>query len=54
MLRSEVEQTRMQVSLAKRGIIRPLVSNRFKLDKATEALQMLKDRRIMGRGVINP
>ena len=31
------------VSLAKRGIIKPVVSNRFKLDQAGEALQMLKD-----------
>jgi propanol-preferring alcohol dehydrogenase len=42
------------VSLAKRGIIKPVVSNRFKLDQATEALQMLKDGKILGRGVINP
>src|SRR5438067_8841260 len=42
------------VSLAKRGVIKPLVSNRFKLDQATEALTMLKDRKILGRGVINP
>lgn len=42
------------VSLAKRGIIKPLVSNRFKLDQATEALTMLKEGKIMGRGVINP
>jgi hypothetical protein len=26
------------VSLAKRGVIKPLVSNRFKLNQATEAL----------------
>ncbi len=42
------------VSLAKRGIIKPVVSNGFKLDQATEALQMLKDGKILGRGVINP
>jgi propanol-preferring alcohol dehydrogenase len=42
------------VSLAKRDIIKPLVSNRFKLDQATEALTMLKEGKIMGRGVINP
>ena len=30
------------VSLAKRGIIKPIISNRFKLDQATEALTMLK------------
>ena len=42
------------VSLAKRGVIKPVVSNRFKLDQAGEALQMLKDGKIVGRGVINP
>jgi propanol-preferring alcohol dehydrogenase len=42
------------VSLAKRGVIKPLISNRFKLNQATEALQMLKDGRILGRGIINP
>jgi propanol-preferring alcohol dehydrogenase len=42
------------VSLAKRGVIKPVVSNRFKLDQATEALTMLKDGKIVGRGVINP
>src|SRR6266568_7554155 len=42
------------VSLAKRGVIKPVVSNRFKLDQATDALTMLKDGKIIGRGVINP
>ena len=42
------------VSLAGRGVIKPIVSNRFKLDQATEALTMLKDGKIIGRGVINP
>jgi propanol-preferring alcohol dehydrogenase len=42
------------VSLAKRGVIEPVVSNRFKLSQATEALEMLKDGKILGRGVINP
>lgn len=42
------------VSLSKRGVIKPVVSNRFKLGQATEALQMLKDGKILGRGVINP
>ena len=42
------------VSLASRGVIKPLVSNRFKLDQATEALTMLKEGKIIGRGVINP
>src|SRR5215210_1142848 len=42
------------VSLARRGVIKPLVSNRFQLDQATEALTMLKQGKIVGRGVINP
>jgi propanol-preferring alcohol dehydrogenase len=42
------------VSLAERGVIKPVVSNRFKLDRATEGLTMLKDGKIIGRGIINP
>jgi alcohol dehydrogenase, propanol-preferring len=42
------------VSLAKRGVIKPVVSDIFKLDQATEALSRLKDGKIIGRGVINP
>ena len=42
------------VSLAKRGLVKPVVSNRFKLDQATEALTMLTKGKIIGRGVINP
>ncbi|MDE1765629.1 MAG: alcohol dehydrogenase catalytic domain-containing protein [Thaumarchaeota archaeon] len=42
------------VSLAKRGVIKPIISNRFKLSQATEALTMLKAGKIIGRGVINP
>ena len=42
------------VSLAKRGIIKPVISNRFRLDEATKALSMLKNGKILGRGVINP
>jgi propanol-preferring alcohol dehydrogenase len=42
------------VSLAKRGVIKPVVSNRFRLDQATEALAMLKEGKVIGRGVINP
>jgi alcohol dehydrogenase, propanol-preferring len=42
------------VSLAKRDIIKPIISNRFKLEEATKALKMLKDGKILGRGVINP
>jgi propanol-preferring alcohol dehydrogenase len=42
------------VSLAHRGIIKPVISNRFRLNQATEALQMLKEGKIIGRGIINP
>jgi alcohol dehydrogenase, propanol-preferring len=42
------------VSLARREVIKPIVSNRFKLNQATEALRMLKEGKILGRGVINP
>jgi alcohol dehydrogenase, propanol-preferring len=42
------------VSLARRGVIKPLVSNKFRLNQATEALTMLKEGKILGRGVINP
>src|ERR671926_305171 len=42
------------VSLAKRGVIKPLVSNTFKLSQVTEALSKLKEGKIIGRGVINP
>ena len=42
------------VSLAKRGVIKPVVSEKFKLEQATEALSKLKDGKIAGRGVINP
>ena len=42
------------VSLAKRGVIKPVVSNHFKLEQLTEALTMLKDGKILGRGIINP
>ena len=42
------------VSLAQRGVIKPVVSNHFKLEQATEGLKMLKDGKIIGRGIINP
>jgi alcohol dehydrogenase, propanol-preferring len=42
------------VSLAKRGVIKPFVSNRSKLDQVTEALTMLTKGKIIGRDVINP
>ena len=42
------------VSLAERGVINPVVSDRFKLEEATQALSELKNGNIIGRGVINP
>jgi len=42
------------VSLAKRKVIKPVVSDRFKLSEATAALTKLKEGNITGRGVINP
>jgi alcohol dehydrogenase, propanol-preferring len=42
------------VSLAKRAVIKPVVSNHFKLEQATEGLKVLKDGKIIGRGIINP
>ena len=39
---------------ARGGIAKQVVSNRFNLNQATEALQILKNGKIMGRGVINP
>ena len=52
---TEGKSKKLSVSLSKRRIIRPLISNRFKLAQAIEALEMLKDRKkIVGRGVMNP
>ena len=42
------------VSLAKRGIIKPMISEKFTLDQATRALTRLKAGKIDGRAVINP
>lgn len=42
------------VSIAKKGIIKSVVSEKFTLDQATEALTKLKEGKIEGRGVINP
>jgi alcohol dehydrogenase, propanol-preferring len=42
------------VSITKRNIIKPVISNRFRFDEATIVLRMLKDEEILGRGVINP
>lgn len=42
------------VSLTKRNVINPIISDRFKLGEATDALTKLKEGKITGRGVINP
>lgn len=42
------------VSLTRRGVIKPLVSDKFNLNQATEALSKLKEGKIVGRGVIKP
>ncbi|MEX0656917.1 MAG: alcohol dehydrogenase [Nitrosopumilaceae archaeon] len=42
------------IELAKKGIIKPVISKRYSLDEANQALHDLKDRKIIGRAVINP
>lgn len=42
------------LNLAKRGVISPIVSKRYKLSEANGALEDLKNRKIIGRAVINP
>jgi alcohol dehydrogenase, propanol-preferring len=40
--------------LAKKGKIKQIISERYSLDKSNEALENLKQRKIIGRAVINP
>jgi len=42
------------IDLAKKDVINPLVSKHYTLDEATNALDDLKNRKILGRAVINP
>jgi len=42
------------VSLAKKGVIKSVVSRRFKLEEANDALAQLKEGKIIGRAVIAP
>jgi alcohol dehydrogenase, propanol-preferring len=42
------------VSLVKTQVITPVVSNRFKLSQASDALAMLKDGKIIGRSLVKP
>jgi len=42
------------LELAKAGVVNPIVSKHYKLDDANAALEDLKNRKIIGRAVINP
>lgn len=42
------------LELAKKGTIKQVISERYTLDQATDALEKLKQRKIIGRAVINP
>ena len=42
------------LELAKKGAINPIISKHYSLDEATSALEDLKNRKIIGRAVINP
>ena len=42
------------IDLAKRGVIKPIVSKHYSMDEANAALEDLKNRKVVGRSVINP
>ena len=42
------------LDLVKRGVIKPIVSKKYSLEDANNALEDLKARKIIGRAVINP
>ena len=42
------------LELAKKGTIKQIISERYTLDQATDVLEKLKQRKIIGRAVINP
>ncbi len=42
------------LDLARKGVINPVISKRYSLDEANSALEDLKERKIIGRAVINP
>jgi len=42
------------IDLAKRGVIKPIVSKHYSIDEANLALEDLKNRKVIGRSVINP
>ena len=42
------------IDLARKGVIKPVISKRYALNEANTALKDLKARKIIGRAVINP
>jgi len=42
------------LDLAKRGVIKPIISKHYSLDEVNNALEDLKNRKVVGRSVINP
>lgn len=42
------------MDLARRGVIKPVISKRYELDNINQALDDLRNHRIVGRAVINP
>ena len=42
------------LELAKSNVVNPIVSKHYRLDDANSALEDLKNRKIIGRAVINP
>ena len=42
------------IDLAKKGVIKPVISKRYSLEEANTALEDLKSRKIIGRAVIAP
>jgi len=42
------------INLAKDGVINPIISKKYTLTEASDALTALKERKIIGRAVINP
>jgi len=42
------------IDLAKRGAIKPIISKHYSLDEVNNALEDLKNRKVIGRSVINP
>ncbi|MDI1495181.1 MAG: alcohol dehydrogenase [Cenarchaeum symbiont of Oopsacas minuta] len=48
------EDMKELIELAKKGAISPIISKKYSLNEANMALNDLKDRKILGRAVINP